>query len=122
MDQTNVGNMNGYYERQYSSEELQRLTEMHNHDAMMGILNSNGMDSSDMMDGGQTLDDIIIQNNKEMQQELNRRRSFHHSHSYAGANRAIQDQDSRRSSMLEFGSQSNRDPRGIPIRSVPSTA
>ena len=113
MDQTNVGNMNGFYERQYSSEELQRLTEMHNHDAMMGILNSNGMDSSGMMDGGQTLDDIIIQNNKEMQQELNRRRSFHHSHSYTGANRAIQDQDSRRSSMLEFGSQSNRDLEGF---------
>ena len=112
MDQTNVGNMNGYYERGYSTEDLQRLQEMNNHDAMMGIIGSSGIDSSGMM-GGQTLDDIILQKSKEMQQqELNRRRNLHQAHSYASSNRAMQEQDSRRSSMLEFGSQSNNDLEG----------
>ena len=115
MDQTNVGNMNGYYERQYSSEELQRLTDMNNHDAMMGIMTPNGMDSSGMIGGGQTLDDIISQNNEKLtlQEELHRRRSFHHSQSYGGTSRAIQEQDSRRSSMLEFGSANNGDLEGF---------
>ena len=113
MDQTNVGNMNGYYERHYSSEELQRLTDMNNHDAMMGIMTPNGMDSSGMIGGGQTLDDIISQNNEKLQEELHRRRSFHHSQSYGGTSRAIQEQDSRRSSMLEFGSGNNSDLEGF---------
>ena len=86
---------------------------MTNHDAMMGIMSPNGMDGSGLMGGGPTLDDIISQNNKDLQQELQRRRSFHHSQSYGGTGRAMQEPDSRRSSMLEFGSGSNSDLEGF---------
>ena len=98
MDQTNVSNMNNYYERQYSQEDLQRLVDLNSHDARMGIMGQNGMDTSGMM-GGHVLDEIIDQNQKEIQ----RRSSFHHSNSFP-SNRPVQELDSRRSSMLEFGS------------------
>jgi len=98
MDQPNVGNINGYYDRHYSTEDLQRVANINNHEAMMGMMGSNGMDTSGMI-GGQTLDEIISQNNKEMQ----RRRSFHQSQPY-GPGRGPQDRDPHRSSMLEFGS------------------
>ena len=98
MNQTNVGNMNNYYERQYSQEDLQRLTDLNNHDAMMGIIGPNGVDASGMM-GGHTFDDIINQNQKELQ----RRSSFHNANSYASNRLPMQELDSRRSSMLEFG-------------------
>lgn len=108
MDQTNVGDMNSYYQRQYSTEDMQGLADLNNHDGMMGILNSNGMDSSGMM-GGHILEDIISQNNK----ELHRRRSFHQSQSYNASSRTMQDPDSRRSSMLEFGSGNSNDLEGF---------
>lgn len=113
MDQTNVSNMNNYYERQYSQEDLQRLVDLNNHDAMMGIIGPNGADASGMM-GGQILDDIIHQNQKEIQ----RRSSFHHSNSYT-SNRPIQDMDSRRSSMLEFGPGNNSDLEGFQFDPTP---
>lgn len=113
MDQTNVGNMNNYYERQYSQEEMQRLADLNNHDMMMDIIGPNGVDASGMM-GGHTLDDIINQNQKEIQ----RRSSFHHSNSYA-SNGPIQELDSRRSSMLEFGSGNNSDLEGFQFDPTP---
>lgn len=114
MDQTNVGNMNGYYERQYSTDDLQRLADMTNHDSMMGISSSNGIDMSGMM-SEQTLDEIINQNNKDLQ----RRRSFHHSNSFGSVSRSLQDHDSRRSSMLEFGSANNNDLEGFQFDPTP---
>ena len=108
MDQTNVGNMNNYYERQYSQEDLQRLTDLNNHDAMMGIIGPNGVDASGMM-GGHTFDDILSQNQKEIQ----RRSSFHHTSSYNSNRPQMQELDSRRSSMLEFGSGNNSDLEGF---------
>ena len=108
MDQTNVGNMNNYYQRQYSQEDLQRLTDLNNHDAMMGIIGPNGVDASGMM-GGHTFDDILSQNQKEIQ----RRSSFHHSNSYNSNRPQMQELDSRRSSMLEFGSGDNSDLEGF---------
>ena len=97
MDQTNVGDMAGYYGRQYSSEEMQKVGEM-DPDTLMAYMNSHGMDVSGLM-GGQTLDEIIHQNSKEMQ----RRQSFHPSQHFP-ANRLSMDRDPRRtSSMLEFG-------------------
>lgn len=113
MDQTNVGNMNNYYERQYSQEDLQRLAEMSNHDAMMGIIGPNGVDASGMM-GGHTLDDFINQNQKEIQ----RRSSFHQSNTYT-SNRPIPEMDSRRSSMLEFGPGNNSDLEGFQFDPTP---
>ena len=98
MDQTDVDNMNGYYNRHYSVEEVQRVADMNNHDAMLGLIGSNGMDPSGMV-RSQTLDEIISQNNKEIQ----RRRSYNQMHEF-GSGRGNQEQDLRRSSMLEFGS------------------
>ena len=105
--------MNNYYERQYSQEDLQRLADMNSHDAMMGIMGTNGMDSSGMM-GAHTLDDIINQNQKEIQ----RRSSFHHSNSYH-SNRPVQELGSRRSSMLEFGPGNNGDLEGYQFDPTP---
>jgi len=116
MDQTNVGNMNGFYDRPYSPEELQRLADMNSHGAIMDVAGSNTIDMSGMM-GGQSLDDIINQNNKDFQ----RRRIFHHSSSYGSLNnRHLQEHDSRRSSMLEFGSQNNSDLEGYQFDPSPT--
>ncbi len=116
MDQTNVGNMNGYYERQYSTDDLQSLAGFNNHDQMMSISSPSGIDMSGMM-GEQTLDDIISQNNKDFQ----RRRSFHHSNSFGSVTRHLQDHDSRRSSMLEFGSGNNSDLEGFQFDPTPTS-
>lgn len=113
MNQTNVGNMNSYYERQYSQEDLQRLSDLNTHDAMMGIIGPNGVDASGMM-GGPTLDDFINQNQKEIQ----RRSSFHHSNSY-NSSRPLQELESRRSSMLEFGPGTNSDLEGFQFDPTP---
>lgn len=112
MDQTNVGNLNGYYDRHYSSENLQ--AEINKQNAMLGMMGSNGMDTSGMI-GGQTLDEIINQNSK----ELLRRSSYNHMNSY-GSSEASQDHDPRRTSMLEFGSGSNSDLEGFQFDPAPS--
>lgn len=89
--------MAGYYGQQYSMEDLGKLGDM-DPDAMVGYMSSNGMDTSAMMDG-QTLDEIIHQNSKEMQ----RRQSFHQSQPFP-PNRLLLDRDPRRaSSMMDFG-------------------
>lgn len=93
MDQTHVGNMGGYYGQQYSIEDIGKMGDM-DPDAMVQYMNANGMDASAMM-AGQTLDEIINQNSKEMQ----RRQSFHHSQSYP-ATRLPVDQHPRRTSTL----------------------
>ncbi len=113
MDQTNVGNLNGYYDR-YSAEDMQRVTEMNNQEAMLGIIGSNGMEHSGMV-GGQTLDEIINQNSK----ELLRRRSYNHMNSF-GSSQASQDRDPRRSSMMEFGSGSNSELEGFQFDPAPN--
>lgn len=116
MDQTNVSNMNGYYQRQYSTEDLQGLADLTSHDGMMGIMNSNGMNSSGMM-SGHMFEDMMGQ-----EKELHRRRSFHQSQSYHGPDRTMQESDSRRSSMMEFGSGNNNDLEGFQFEptSVPT--
>ena len=94
--------MNGFYQhpRQYSADDLHCMADMNNHqDALMGMMGSNGMDNSGM-GGGPSLEEMIHQQNEK---ELQRRRSFHNSHSY-GSNRSMHSEDPRRSSMLEFGS------------------
>lgn len=101
MDQTNVGDMAGYYGRHYSVEEMQKAGEM-DPDTMMAYMGSHGMDLSGMM-GGQTLDEIIHQNSKEML----RRQSYHQSQPFP-ATRIPLDRDPRRTtSMLEFGGLGN---------------
>ena len=115
MNQANVGNMNDFYQRQYSTEDLQALADINNHDRIMDAINSSEMHASGLM-GNQTLDDILNQNNK----ELNRRRSFHQSSSYGAPNRMMQEQDPRRSSMMEFGSGSNSDLEGFQFDPAPA--
>ncbi|MCJ1467960.1 blue light receptor [Pseudocyphellaria aurata] len=112
MDQPNVGNLQGYYDRHYSTENLQ--ADINKHNAMLSMMGSNGMDTSGMI-GGQTLDEIINQNSK----ELLRRSSYNHMHSY-GSSEASQDHDPRRTSMLEFGSGSNSDLEGFQFDPVPN--
>lgn len=97
MSQADVGDMNGIYGKTYSADDLQRLTDMNNRDTMMGMMTSDGMDAAGMI-GGQTLDEIISQNNKEIQ----RRRSYQQSQSYR-SNGPGPEADLRRSSMMEFG-------------------
>ncbi|KAL6721046.1 hypothetical protein ACLMJK_000146 [Lecanora helva] len=110
MDQTNVGNLSGYYDKHFSTEDLQRLADMSNPAAIMDTTNTNGFDMSGMMGGNQALDDFINQNNKDFQ----RRRSFHHSNSYSNnTNSHLHDHDPRRSSMLEFGSGNQGDLEGF---------
>ncbi|KAL8996477.1 MAG: hypothetical protein Q9169_004027 [Polycauliona sp. 2 TL-2023] len=99
MDQTNVGDMAGYYGRQYSYslEEMQKAGEV-DPETMMAYMSSHGMDVSGLM-GGQSLDEIILQNSKEMQ----RRQSFHQSQHFPTARLPINRDPPRSSSMLEFG-------------------
>lgn len=103
MNQANVGNMNGIYGKTYSADDLQRLTDINNRDTMMGLMTSDAMDAAGMI-GGQTLDEIISQNNKEIQ----RRRSYQQSQSYR-SNGPGPEADPRRSSMMEFGPGSPND-------------
>ncbi|KAI4088161.1 MAG: hypothetical protein LQ344_006253 [Seirophora lacunosa] len=101
MDQTHVGNMGEYYGQQYAIDDLGKLGDMDT-DAMLNYMNANGMDASAMM-GGQTLDEIISQNSKEMQ----RRQSFHHSQNFPSARLPMPQPPRRTSSMLEFGGMGN---------------
>ena len=111
MDQANVGNMSGFYGRHYSASDLQRLAQANNHHAMMSMIGPGSLSTAAMM-GGQSLDEIIIQNNKELQ----RRRSYQQQY---GAPRSSQDTDPRRSSMLEFGSSATNDLDGFQFEPSP---
>ncbi|KAL8952022.1 MAG: hypothetical protein Q9222_002041 [Ikaeria aurantiellina] len=93
--------MGGYYGRQYSMEDMQKAAEM-DPDAMMAYMGSNGMDLSGII-GGQTLDEIIQQNSKEMQ----RRQSFHQSQTFPGNGLPLERHPRRTASMLEFGGMGN---------------
>ena len=101
MDQTNVGNMGGYYGRQYSTEEMQRMGEM-DPNGVMGYIGSNGLDTA-MMEDGQTLDEIINQNSKELQ----RRQTFHQSQAFQSANMPLDRNPRRSTSMLDFSGMGN---------------
>ncbi|KAL8703337.1 MAG: hypothetical protein Q9201_003473 [Fulgogasparrea decipioides] len=93
--------MAGYYGRHYSTDDMQKMGEM-NPNALMGYMGSSGVDTSAMMDG-QTLDEIISQNSKEMQ----RRQSFHQSQTFPPNNASLDRHPRRPSSMLDFGGLGN---------------
>lgn len=86
--------MNGFYGRQYSGDDLHRLAQVNSQNTMMGMMGAGGMGDTGMA-GGQTLDEIITQNNKEIQ----RRRSYQQQY-IPTSNPGV---DSRRASMMEFG-------------------
>ena len=104
MDHPNVGNMNGFYSRQYSADDLHRLAQVNSHNAMMGLMGPGSLGDGALM-GGQTLDEIITQN-----KELQRRRSYHQSYNLPRSTHEI---DSRRASMLEFGHGNNNELEGF---------
>ena len=106
MDPPNTGNMNSLYGRQYSNDDLQRLAQVNSQNNMMGMMGQGNLDGSGMP-GGQSLDEIINQNHKEMQ----RRRSYQQLQ--YGGSRTVQDVDPRRSSMMEFVSEGNTDLEGF---------
>ena len=119
MDQTNVGNMNGFYARQYSADDLHRLAQVNSQHAMMGMMGPGSLDDPRLVDA-QTLDDIITQNNKELQ----RRRSYQQ-HQYVPS-RATNDGDPRRTSLLDFSSSSGNDLDGFqfdpsPVQATPTS-
>ncbi|MCJ1398690.1 blue light receptor [Xylographa trunciseda] len=119
MDQTNVDNMNGYYGNQYSADDLQRLAQVNNQHAMMGMMRSGGMVEPGYT-GVQTLDEIITQNNKEIQLRRNSQQ-YHY-----GMPRLSQENDPRRSSMLEFGPGMGNDLDGFqfdpsPVQTSPTS-
>ncbi|KAI9773950.1 MAG: blue light receptor [Candelina submexicana] len=87
--------MNGFFGRQYSADDLRRFAELNSGGAMMSMISTDGMHTSTMI-GGQTLDEIINQNNK----ELRRRQSAQQ----FNTGPPDQESDNRRASMLEFGS------------------
>ncbi|KAI9822445.1 MAG: blue light receptor [Pycnora praestabilis] len=99
MEEPDIGDMNGFFGRHYSADDLQRLAEMDvRGGGVMSMMGSDGMNPPGMI-GGQSLDEIINQNNK----ELHRRRSVQQQF----ADRGHQDNDLRRASMMEFGSGGN---------------
>jgi PAS domain-containing protein len=118
MDQTNVSNMNGFYTRQYSTDDMERLRQMNNQHAMMGMMRAGSLDPN-MVDP-QALEELIAQN-----KELQRRRTYHQNH-YGAPPRTNPDNDPRRSSMLEFRSGTGNDLDGFqfdpsPVQTSPTS-
>jgi len=87
--------MNGYYDGQYSQDDLQQLslTDTDRNAATQGSPDDMGGGGGPM--GGQSLDDIVNQNSKEM-----RRRSFPVQYNNSGN---MRESDMGRSSMMHFG-------------------
>ncbi|KAL9117518.1 MAG: hypothetical protein Q9187_005945, partial [Circinaria calcarea] len=103
--------MNGFYGRQYSGDDLHRLAQVNSQNAMMSMMVPGGMGDTGMA-GGQTLDEIITQNNKEIQ----RRRSYQQ-HYNPTSNPTV---DSRRSSMMEFGAGPTTELEGFQFDPAPT--
>ena len=107
MDRSNVGNMNDYYARQYSTDDLQRLAQVNSQQAMLGMIGPGSLGDPRFMDA-QTLDDILAQNTEEIQRRRSSQQSFY------GVPRLPQDNDPRRSSsMMDFGSGTSSDLDGF---------
>ncbi len=109
MDEGNTSIMSGYYGHQYSGNGVERSQEQHNRDVLMDMMIQDGMDPT--MVGGQTLDEIISQNNKELQ----RRRSYQ-TLQYPGRSN---EGEMRRTSMMEFGPGGNSDLDGYQFAMPP---
>ena len=111
MDQNDVGNMGAFYDRHYSMDELQRLTELNNQDTVMDAMTAGGADLSGMSagGGGPTFEQMM-----QRTKDVNRRRSSFHTPNHYRPNRSsVHEADPRRSSMLEFGSSNGSDLDGF---------
>ncbi|KAL9611823.1 MAG: hypothetical protein Q9167_003550 [Letrouitia subvulpina] len=108
MDQTNIGNMNPYYSQQYAIENLQKSSEMDSQDTIMAFMGTSGMDASALM-GGQSLDEIINQNNKELERS---RRSYRGQTTFPRGS-IPSEHDGRSPSMVEFGSGNSSELEGF---------
>jgi PAS domain-containing protein len=93
MDEGHTSIMSRFYGHQYHGNGVERGQEQQNGNVLMGLMGPNTMDPNMM--GGQTLDEIISQNNKEIQ----RRRSYQQLYDPGRPS----EEDLRQSSMMEFG-------------------
>ncbi|KAI9798595.1 MAG: blue light receptor [Piccolia ochrophora] len=95
MEEPDVSNMEGYFGRPVTETDFARISNGHQH--RTGTLMSSAMDpmTAGMM-GGDTLDDIVMQNQKEMQ----RQRSMHHPY---GVDVPSQQNGMRRAEQISFG-------------------
>lgn len=84
--------MSGFYGHQYGGNGVERGQEQHDRNVLMGMMGPDATDPSMM--GGQSLDEIINQNN-----ELQRRRSYQQSYDPGRPS----EEDLRRTSMMDFG-------------------
>lgn len=109
MDEGHTSIMNGFYGHQYHGNGVERGQEQQNGNVLMGLMGPDVMDPN--MVGGQTLDEIISQNNKEIQ----RRRS--HQQLY-DPGRPLEE-DLRRTSMMEFGQGGHSDLDGYQFDLLP---
>lgn len=94
MEEPGAANLEGYFGRSISDVDLVRMGGASLHGDVMGMETVAGG-----MVGGDTLDDIVMQNQKEME----RRRSMHPAYARAVAAARQAGPDLRRPSMLEFG-------------------
>ena len=109
MNQNSAGNMSAYYDRQFSAEDMQRLTEMSNGEGVMGMMGGGGLD----MSGSTAAAVDQMMQRQQPNKDIQRRRSFHTGHQQRPNRYSLQEPDPRRSSMLEFGSGNNGDLDGF---------
>lgn len=101
MEATDVANMEDYFGRQLSEDDYRRMTEQQPQDQGDLIAMAGLGDVPTGMIGGDTLDDIVMQNQKEILRRRTMQPPF-------GRPTAREDADPRRSaSMMEFGGSTN---------------
>ena len=93
MNHPNVSGRNLFYSRQASADDLQRMAQANQQARMNSMMMNTGMGDMGMI-RGQSLDELVIENNKEQQ-----RRNFQHLGNAAPG----QHGNLRRLSMMEFG-------------------
>ena len=93
---------NGYYGASYGPDNIRAGDQSGGAEAMMGIMGPDGMPSPALM-GGQSLDDIVSQNSKQM-----RRRSV--PYNFQTNNSATVEPNPRRVSLMDFGDSTTGSP------------
>ncbi|KAI9781026.1 MAG: blue light receptor [Peltula sp. TS41687] len=111
MEEPGAANMDAYFGRSLSDVDLVRMGGASIHADVMAVT---GMESvAGGMVGGDTLDDIVLQNQKEME----RRRSMHPAYARTVAAARQAGADLRRTSLMEFGAGRDQDMDEFPFQS-----
>lgn len=111
MEEPGAANMDGYFGRSMTEVDLARMGGTSIHGDMMAVTSIDTMAGG--MIGGDTLDDIVLQNQKEME----RRRSMHPAYARTVAAARQAGADLRRTSLMEFGPGRNQDLDEYPFQS-----